>query len=1534
MNRYRYLPSYHYDNTQTGTIYNPAEPQLRDYTIVSKQKRMVFPESTILEPQGWVKQEDGSWYVKYASTPYKKIIYDNTDNYSGQLFISYMYKYLDKTLSHQGAVIHIEYMDGTAEFLNTRITDEWTTVYNITKLGKPIKKLSWIHGTGSQSTWIKDLVIAKMDELDLLPETYYYDDTTLSIVNGVTYTVNDDRSITGNGTIGTNNNESRFCFKQGDRVKPGKYLLYAKLDKVPAGSCVIWQFGKRTNSIVVNVKQVSVDTTNPMIIVDTTDIDYDSDNIFFYNKTSGTVLTNATCRPIFIDLSEEDNIIPPVYTTQSVGTSYDVQVNNNINGTITLTGQSTAGAYGVITIVSKTIKIERGKRYLLTGCPKQTTTNYELVASFRKGSTAVGDAAVDIGNGIIFTAPQDDYDYLWLYLLNVTPNYNYENVIIDPKIVCIDADFRYSGLGNKIESMIDYSQDNEMTPNGVTYTRQENGILCNGTASGTAYFNITKDIPLKKDHVYYLKTNIPDNHTGVDTYTTYQIYVHDSDGGIIVDGYTYDIRESGKYITALKDGNIICVAVTYNGYTHDNTFLTADIYDVTDRDILSYPYQNATTTKNGVTFTDNGDGSITASGTATTDTRFYIKGETVKLNYSGPIWVYGCPKSSGGGSYFNITCSAYKYIEGVAKFVLSKRTTYTDGLFDTGGKDYDFLEICIFVSKDITVTDLVFRPHAIMIFPYNDNYMLPIRTTYYENLINMSDFEQTSVQANDYYAGFIVQLTSDNIYKYFPTVNEVRGKKVTIDFDIDNDRYKKELVVYYSEAVNGSYNWIQFDSSNNFTNTLPNKIPIRFEFRARFQSKAANGTKVRFSNFYMYNSSSTDITTIERTSKLKNGFKLNKINNKLDDVKLHPGYVNKVELLTDVEPDLFDISYYTYHNTNEIAYSGGHIEDSNGELRDLKIYGNTVYEDADTIPSPDKQNKMLSVGDKTQNLIKYPFASTTKTVNGVMFTDNGDGTITVNGTATADCWYPLATRSVNSIQANSGTYYLSGCPTGGSASTYLLSVDVYNNATKVIDFFSTGNHSIKNLNSYTFTSLSCSVTVKAGTTVKNLIFKPMLVRIDNDSNLIKYPYANTDKVINGITFKVNSDRTITVSGTATDDLYYSLNTVAQRTIFARNKTYYLSGCPQGGGSDTYRLYADFRNGNDYVGSYKDYGIGKYIDISGIEASTVSISIKVTKGATLDNVTFNPHLLNVDFEPYGYKVPIIIDSRDNLVNIDDFSATQTNNYFAVRYVDMLLSSNAKYLPDLANMKGKYVEYRCDIDNDKFSPELIWYYSEDKTKYITFKVGTPKRIPDEDVVALEFRGRSDSADLNGTTVNISNISLKYAEPTKTEYVFIDEPLRKVDDYADYIDFSRNMVVRNVGTVPVKALRHYKDFDTVYSYRCGGGYVTNANKTSSYNTPNICDYFKSISGSEISTNKKSDVIACRNEDLYTFISKERVDSRDAGKEFINNLGATMFYALATPVETSVVLPKIEINEGNNELVVNTSVEPSKIQTMYVKK
>lgn len=142
------------------------------------------------------------------------------------------------------------------------------------------------------------------------------------------------------------------------------------------------------------------------------------------------------------------------------------------------------------------------------------------------------------------------------------------------------------------------------------------------------------------------------------------------------------------------------------------------------------------------------------------------------------------------------------------------------------------------------------------------------------------------------------------------------------------------------------------------------------------------------------------------------------------------------------------------------------------------------------------------VGDKTKNLIPYPYASTTQTINGITFTDNGDGTITVNGTATSFAFIRL-----NTIYATNGKYYLSGCPSGGGDSTYFIYCDVYNEKTKVYRMY---DYSVKgitaDLNSYTFTNLRVYLWVSSGATVNNLTFRPFLAKADSATSYEPYGY--------------------------------------------------------------------------------------------------------------------------------------------------------------------------------------------------------------------------------------------------------------------------------------------------------------------------------------------------------------------------------------------------------------------------------------------
>ena len=84
--------------------------------------------------------------------------------------------------------------------------------------------------------------------------------------------------------------------------------------------------------------------------------------------------------------------------------------------------------------------------------------------------------------------------------------------------------------------------------------------------------------------------------------------------------------------------------------------------------------------------------------------------------------------------------------------------------------------------------------------------------------------------------------------------------------------------------------------------------------------------------------------------------------------------------------------------------------------------------------------KLLKVSDVCQLLDKSKYPAT-ETVNGVTFTNNGDGTITVNGT-------PNASISRFDIPAKQSYkvghwYALTGCPKGGAGKKYTLQIDYF-----------------------------------------------------------------------------------------------------------------------------------------------------------------------------------------------------------------------------------------------------------------------------------------------------------------------------------------------------------------------------------------------------------------------------------------------------------------------------------------------------------
>ena len=86
---------------------------------------------------------------------------------------------------------------------------------------------------------------------------------------------------------------------------------------------------------------------------------------------------------------------------------------------------------------------------------------------------------------------------------------------------------------------------------------------------------------------------------------------------------------------------------------------------------------------------------------------------------------------------------------------------------------------------------------------------------------------------------------------------------------------------------------------------------------------------------------------------------------------------------------------------------------------------------------PIKGRDSVTVERCGKNLVKYPYSSSSASKNGLVFTSQQDGSIVVNGTATADTWFPFRWGIEKRLPINT-PMTLSGCPAGGSSGSYYI----------------------------------------------------------------------------------------------------------------------------------------------------------------------------------------------------------------------------------------------------------------------------------------------------------------------------------------------------------------------------------------------------------------------------------------------------------------------------------------------------------------
>lgn len=408
--------------------------------------------------------------------------------------------------------------------------------------------------------------------------------------------------------------------------------------------------------------------------------------------------------------------------------------------------------------------------------------------------------------------------------------------------------------------------------------------------------------------------------------------------------------------------------------------------------------------------------------------------------------------------------------------------------------------------------------------------------------------------------------------------------------------------------------------------------------------------------------------------------------------------------------------------------------------------------------------------------------------------------------------------------------------------------------------------------------------------------------------------------INGITMVNNGDGTYTVNGTATDDF-----DIALAPYTAKQNIYYtLSGCPSGGSKTTY--YLDPR-GYEY-----DTGRGITI-INQNEDFSNYIRIVIKKDVTVNNLLFKPMFNEGQtaqpFEPYtGGKPSPNPEYPQEIKAVNKLSGVMCGkNLFNYNtYI-----KNNKQLKII--IKGGKTLFRNNSISSGLNYKIYDINNNILGTFISlnFTATNPLKLPTN---ASYIEIKSDNPFRNLYIGYSSNTTYEPYIGSILNYT-LQNPLYKIGDVYDYIDFNRGKIVRNIGVITFDG----SDDEnwTIYGNNTNmSGYTINISNAID-TTPCICN--KLLTTDTISTTLE-EAIKVLNNAMYVILNKIRgLNTTELFKSWLQSNPITVYYQLSTPTEEDIPtelltqLKQLQTYSGETNISFEASDVYPTIDLEYIK-
>ena len=304
------------------------------------------------------------------------------------------------------------------------------------------------------------------------------------------------------------------------------------------------------------------------------------------------------------------------------------------------------------------------------------------------------------------------------------------------------------------------------------------------------------------------------------------------------------------------------------------------------------------------------------------------------------------------------------------------------------------------------------------------------------------------------------------------------------------------------------------------------------------------------------------------------------------------------------------------------------------------------------------------------------------------------------------------------------------------------------------------------------------------------------------------------------------------------------------------------------------------------------------------------------GLEITNLQFELGSEVTEYEPYGYKIPIST-CGENLANKNTIQENKLIGNSANGIINNSETYNTLYMEVEEGKTYKFKNFvRADGTSLRgcfYNENGAWVAAFDETTII---------IP----AGVKFVGRSFSKEA-------TDVALRKVYSTKN--IYLNEPLRKLGEYADILDYKNKKVIRNVwGEKPVAHDSQYfgKAFAVVTTYA-----VFNSDTTKRYVR---CNYMQGTNAQPVASDREGKVFIGSATNYVGFgatttftIAGDNATAteRKVFENWLENNNVLIYYVLATPTEELFECDKVILQAGTNRLEIETNVKPTESELKY---